>query len=78
MIGAENAPGGYIVRTAAEGASDDALRADMAFLQKIWKAIESKAARTPPGELVYEDLPLPLRVLRDSSRRRHGARARGL
>jgi ribonuclease G len=39
----------------------------MAFLQKIWKAIESKAARTPAGELVYEDLPLPLRVLRDSS-----------
>jgi len=67
VIEADKAPGGYIVRTAAEGASDDALRADMAFLQKIWKAIEGKAARTPAGELVYEDLPLPLRVLRDSS-----------
>ena len=39
----------------------------MEFLQKIWKAIEEKAARTPAGELVHEDLPLPLRVLRDSS-----------
>src|SRR5262249_29632486 len=67
LIVAENAPGGYIVRTAAEGASDDALRADMAFLQRIWKAIESRAGRRPPGGLAYEDLPLPLRVLRDSS-----------
>ena len=47
--------------------SDDALRADMLFLAKIWKRSRSKATRTPPGELVYEDLPLPLRVLRDSS-----------
>jgi len=67
LIETQRAPGGYIVRTAAEGASDDELRADMVFLQKIWKAIADKAALTPPGELVHEDLPLPLRVLRDSS-----------
>jgi ribonuclease G len=56
---------GYIVRTAAEGASSDALRADMLFLQKLWEAIEEGARVAKPGELVYEDLPLPLRVLRD-------------
>jgi ribonuclease G len=56
---------GYIVRTAAEGASLDALRADMLFLQKLWEAIEESAATARPGSLVYEDLPLPLRVLRD-------------
>ena len=67
FIADEHAPGGYIVRTAAEGAPEDALRADMVFLQRIWQSIESKAGRTPPGELVYEDLPLPLRMLRDSS-----------
>ena len=56
---------GYIVRTAAEGASLEALRADMMFLQKLWEAIQ-EAARTAKGaELVHEDLPLPLRVLRD-------------
>jgi len=56
---------GYIVRTAAEGASLEALRADMLFLQKLWEAIEEAAAKAGPGELVYEDLALPLRVLRD-------------
>jgi ribonuclease G len=56
---------GYIVRTAAEGASLDALRADMMFLQKLWEAISEAAERARPGELVYEDLALPLRVLRD-------------
>jgi ribonuclease G len=58
---------GYIIRTAAEGAASDALQADMAFLHKLWTSIEEKAAQTPAGGLVYEDLPLPLRVLRDSS-----------
>ncbi|HEY6645287.1 ribonuclease G [Povalibacter sp.] len=57
--------GGYIVRTAAEGASPDALRADMLFLQKLWKVLCEKAARTRPGNLVNEDLPLAVRVLRD-------------
>jgi ribonuclease G len=56
---------GYIVRTAAEGAPLEALRADMLFLGKLWKAIEEVAARTNPGELVHEDLPLAVRVLRD-------------
>jgi ribonuclease G len=58
---------GYIVRTAAEGASRDAILADLQFLHKLWRSIEEKAKNTPAGQLVYEDLPLPLRVLRDSS-----------
>jgi ribonuclease G len=56
---------GFIVRTAAEGASEEALRADMAFLERLWTAIEEAAKRARPGELVHEDLSLPLRVLRD-------------
>jgi ribonuclease G len=57
--------GGYIVRTAAEGATPDALRADMMFLQKLWAVLGDKAAPTRPGNLVYEDLPLAVRVMRD-------------
>jgi ribonuclease G len=57
--------GGYIVRTAAEGATPDALRADMMFLQKLWAVLGDKAATTRPGNLVYEDLPLAVRVMRD-------------
>jgi ribonuclease G len=57
--------GGYIVRTAAEGAAPEALRADMMFLQKLWSVLSEKAATVGRGTLVHEDLPLTLRVLRD-------------
>jgi ribonuclease G len=66
-IKAEMPAAGYIIRTAAEGATREALHADVAFLHKLWQSIEQKAATTASGGLVYEDLPLPLRVLRDSS-----------
>ncbi len=57
--------GGFIVRTAAEGATREALRADMIFLQKLWDLIRKQIANTAAGDLVHEDLVLPLRVLRD-------------
>ena len=60
-----NAPGGYIVRTAAEGAAPEALRADMLFLDRLWDVVSRKASETAAGSLVHEDLPLSLRVLRD-------------
>ena len=66
-IKVEVPPAGYIIRTAAEGATREALHADVTFLHKLWQSIEEKAATTASGGLVYEDLPLPLRVLRDSS-----------
>ena len=56
---------GYIVRTAAEGATAEALRADMLFLQKIWEAIEESIGQSRAGDLVYADLPLAVRLLRD-------------
>jgi len=57
--------GGWIVRTAAEGAPRDALRADLIFLQKLWEAVDAQGRRCPPGTLVHADLDLPLRLLRD-------------
>ncbi|MCC5868507.1 MAG: ribonuclease G [Gammaproteobacteria bacterium] len=60
-----DATAGFIVRTAAEGASREALRADMMFLEKLWESIQQRAQRTAAGSLVHEDLPLWLRVLRD-------------
>jgi len=59
------AAGGYIVRTAAEGATAEALRADMLFLRKLWEVLSKKASGTRAGTLVHEDLPLPLRLMRD-------------
>ena len=60
-----DAAGGYIVRTAAVGASEDALRADMAFLHQQWASVEAARSCAAVGDAVYEDLPLPRRVLRD-------------
>ncbi len=56
---------GVIVRTAAEGASDDALRADMKFLGKLWTVVQEQCRKGQVKTLVHEDLPLPARVLRD-------------
>jgi ribonuclease G len=56
---------GYIVRTAAEDASPEALRADMIYLRKLWEFVREKGLRTQPGQLVHADLPLHLRILRD-------------
>jgi ribonuclease G len=58
-------PGGYIVRTAADGAAPEALRADMMFLRRLWDVVREKGLSTPAGNLVHEDLPLAVRVLRD-------------
>jgi len=57
--------GGYIVRTAAEGTESWALRADMQFLQRLWESIQERAKEVRSGEVIYEDLPLVLRILRD-------------
>ncbi len=57
--------GGYIARTAAEGAEAPALRADMLFLRKLWKSIAEGLAAASPGTLIYGDLPLTMRVMRD-------------
>jgi ribonuclease G len=57
--------GGYIVRTAAQGASVQSLGEDMGYLAKLWQHVRERAAAVSAGEVVHEDLPLSLRVLRD-------------
>jgi ribonuclease G len=57
--------GGYIVRTAAQRAPVEALRADILYLARLWEEAQQQALRAPAGSLVHEDLPLAARVLRD-------------
>jgi ribonuclease G len=57
--------GGYIVRTMAEDASSEALANDVSYLRKTWATIQSQATRVAPTTLLYEDLNLAQRVLRD-------------
>ncbi len=56
---------GVIIRTAAEGATHDALRADLKFLRKLWTVVQEQCSNAAVKTLVHEDLPLPIRVLRD-------------
>ena len=58
-------PGGYIVRTAGEGRSEEELRADMMFLYNLWLDMRQKAERRPAPVLVHHDLNVVERVLRD-------------
>lgn len=57
--------GGFIVRTAAEGASIDEIISNHAYLIKLWEAIRQKISRAKIGDIIHEDLPLELRALRD-------------
>lgn len=58
-------PGGYIVRTVAEGISEEALLNDMQFLQKLWRAVTEKLTAGAVGILLHEDMPLVMRTMRD-------------
>ena len=57
--------GGFIVRTVAEGVSENELRRDMAFLVKLWRWIQERCDSADTPALIYEELPLYLRTLRD-------------
>jgi len=57
--------GGFILRTNAEDASDEALADDIAYLRKTWNSIRERGLSKPPGTLLHEDLNLAQRVLRD-------------
>jgi len=60
-----SSPGGFILRTNAEDASDEELADDIAYLRKTWAAIRAKGLSQPAGSLLHQDLNLAQRVLRD-------------
>ncbi len=62
---AEDEKGGFIVRTQAEGACDSELAADQDYLRKLWQSIQEKAVRQTAPSVLYVDLDLAQRVLRD-------------
>ncbi len=58
-------PGGFIVRTAAESASEEEVRADIEYLGKTWQEIRARAEQRRAPALLHRDLNLVERVLRD-------------
>jgi ribonuclease E len=59
------ASGGFIVRTAAENASEEELRADLRFLISLWNEIKQRSDAAKAPALIYHDLNLVERILRD-------------
>ncbi|MFH2134121.1 MAG: ribonuclease G [Pseudomonadota bacterium] len=57
--------GGYIIRTMAEGSSDEEMRADVAYLDKLWSKLQQQARQLGAPALLYKELDISLRVLRD-------------
>jgi len=57
--------GGFIIRTVAETATDAELRGDIEYLKKLWHGIRGRALTAPAPTLLYQDLSLAQRVLRD-------------
>jgi ribonuclease E len=59
------ATGGFIVRTAAAGASEEELRSDLRFLLNLWADIKARSESSKSPALIYHDLNLIERILRD-------------
>ncbi|MDH4284940.1 MAG: ribonuclease E/G, partial [Gallionellaceae bacterium] len=57
--------GGYIIRTMAEAATDTDFAADIEYLDKLWGRLQEKAKTAPAPSLLYQELDICLRVLRD-------------
>ncbi len=60
-----DASGGFIVRTAAAGASEEELRSDLRFLLNLWADIKARSESSKSPALIYHDLNLIERILRD-------------
>ena len=59
------AQGGFIVRTAADGATEEELRNDLRFLIHLWNDIKARSESSKSPALIYHDLNLVERILRD-------------
>jgi ribonuclease G len=57
--------GGFIIRTAAEGAGEEELLSDVRFFKRLWRALERKMKERKEPAIIYEDLPLYMRTMRD-------------
>jgi ribonuclease G len=60
-----DAAGGFIVRTAAAGATEEELRSDLRFLLNLWADIKQRSESSKSPALIYHDLNLVERILRD-------------
>lgn len=66
LEGLKPGPGlGVIVRTVSTGASKTSLQRDLQFLKRLWKEVRAKGQTAPAPGLIYEELDLSTRAVRD-------------
>ncbi len=56
---------GFIIRTAAEGVAEALIEADVRVLERVWQRVDERAAQPGRSGVVYQELPLHTRVIRD-------------
>ncbi|WP_425641092.1 ribonuclease G [Marinomonas gallaica] len=56
---------GYILRTAAERAGEEEILSDINFLTRLWQSVKKRISNVKAPAVIYEDLPLHLRTMRD-------------
>ncbi|RDL45766.1 ribonuclease G [Marinomonas piezotolerans] len=56
---------GYILRTAAERAGEEEILSDINFLTRLWQSVKKRINGSKAPTVIYEDLPLHLRTMRD-------------
>lgn len=64
----QQVPGGFILRTVAEGTKAESLASDIAFVQKLWADFQRSSASAQVAAVIHTDMPLFLRALRDLAR----------
>lgn len=57
--------GGFIIRTATEGADISAIMVDIRYLHRLWEQVREQMKVCGAPSVIYEELSLPLRTLRD-------------
>ena len=60
--------GGLVIRTAASGVGLNEIQADLRYLKRLWATVLSRGKATDRPTLLYEDLPLDFRAIRDLAR----------
>jgi ribonuclease G len=56
---------GFIVRTVAEGAEREKLQSESDFVVKLWQSIQRRSENAPVPSLIYQELDITLRAVRD-------------
>src|SRR5690606_18682681 len=57
--------GGFILRTAADGARPEEILVDIRYLRRLWAQIAAQMKTASAPSMIYEDLSLALRTMRD-------------